>query len=267
MTEARAVTATFSLMPSTVTLTAPQSLASESPLGSGVFRVTRTGPTTSALTVAFTRGGTATPGWDYLPVPTSLTFGPGQSIRDLIVTPLNDTVIEAPETVILCLSPSPAYTVLPPSCATVTIASDEKPTVTLTAREPVARENPFHPGRFRLARTGASNAPLTVAYTVGGTATPGSDYQSLGTSLTFGIGQSIGDLVVSPLNDTLRETPERVILCLSPNPAYTVRPPRCATVIIQSDEHPRGPCPHGGCPGGQDGPAPRPLPAHAGGRE
>jgi hypothetical protein len=219
-----------------ISLTAPDPIAGENPLNPGRFRVSRTGPTTASLTVSFTQGGTATSGRDYVPLPTSLTFLPGQSVRDLIVTPLNDALIEAPETVILCLSPHAAYLIQPPSCATVTLRSDEQPSVTVTAADPLAGEAGLNPGRFRLTRTGASTAPLTVYYTIGGSATPGSDYQSLGTSLTFLSGQTIRDLVVTPINDTLMELAETVTLTLTANPVYSLGSPRSATLTLTSDE-------------------------------
>ena len=66
-----------------------------------------------------------------------------------------------------------AYTVAPNS-ATVTITSDDVaalPGVSVAATDATAAEAPLSTGDLHLTRTGATTAALTVAYTVGGTAT------------------------------------------------------------------------------------------------
>ena len=111
----------------TVTLTAPGGTATEAGPSPGAFRFTRTGQLNGPLTVLFTRTGTATAGSDYVNFPLSLTIPTGASSRNLLVTPINDALIEAPEPVVLTLAAQAAYTVGSPSTATVTITSDEKP--------------------------------------------------------------------------------------------------------------------------------------------
>jgi predicted GH43/DUF377 family glycosyl hydrolase len=122
----------FTLLP-TVALTVPDALATESPLGTGSFRVTRTGPTTGPLTVSFTRTGTATAGGDYVNFPLSLTIPAGASSADLLLTPVNDSLSEGPETVVLSLAANTAYKVGTPSTATLTITSEDLPAPTLVA--------------------------------------------------------------------------------------------------------------------------------------
>ena len=51
----------------TVTVVATDAAAGETGPNMGVFTVTRTGPTTTALTVSYTVGGTATSVTDYTP--------------------------------------------------------------------------------------------------------------------------------------------------------------------------------------------------------
>lgn len=55
----------------------------------------------------------------------SVTFAAGQSSRDLVVTPLDDSYVEAPEDVVPILSANPVYAVGTPSSATVAILSDD----------------------------------------------------------------------------------------------------------------------------------------------
>jgi hypothetical protein len=222
----------------TVTLTAPDPLATERPFSTGTFRLTRTGTLSAPLTVRLTRAGTATAGSDYVSSPLSHTIPAGASSADIAVTPLNDSLAEAPETVVLTLTPRSAYVVGSPRTATVTLLSDEKPTVTLTAPTPTATEAGPSAGVFRITRTGQLNGSLTVRLTRTGTATAGSDYVNFPLTLTIPAGASRKDLLVTPLNDSLAEARETVVLTLAADAAYTVGNPSTATVTITSEDLP-----------------------------
>ena len=106
------------------------SVATTDPSGSepgtnkGAFTLTRTGSTSSALTVNLTFGGSALRGPDYS-VPThTVQFGAGVSRLLLLVTPTNDAEIEGPETVSLTVVP-PTGGFAGPWMGLVTIADDE----------------------------------------------------------------------------------------------------------------------------------------------
>jgi uncharacterized protein YkwD len=73
---------------------------------------------------------------------------------------------------------------------------------------------------FTFTRTGPTWAPLTVAYTVAGTATLGTDYQGISPtgalkSVTFRAGASRATVAVDPTADTTVESPETVSLKLA----------------------------------------------------
>jgi hypothetical protein len=93
-------------------------------------------------------------------------------------------------------------------------------------------------GTFTFTRTGSTAAALTVNFTVGGTATSGSDYTSIGTNVTFAAGSSTATKTVSVLDDLLVETNETVIVTLAPKAGYVIGSPSSATVTIQSDDPP-----------------------------
>lgn len=113
----------------TLTLSAPDASAAEGG-DSGSFRITRTGPTTAELTVGYTLGGSASAG-DYSPVLTgTLTIPAGASSADIVITPVDDTEVESPETLTLTLGAVQGYT-LAGGPATVTIA-DNDTAVTVT---------------------------------------------------------------------------------------------------------------------------------------
>ena len=88
--------------------------------------MTRTGSTTTALTVDFALGGTATSGSDYSAAPASpLTIPAGATSATITVTPIDDSVVESAETVVATLIAGTGYEIGTPSTATVTIADDD----------------------------------------------------------------------------------------------------------------------------------------------
>lgn len=105
-----------------VSVTAPDATASETGPDPGMFRFTRSGGTTAALTVTFTLTGTATNGTDYQSVPLTVTFAAGQATANVVVMPLADTATEGLETVILTVVDGKGYAAGSPATATVTIA-------------------------------------------------------------------------------------------------------------------------------------------------
>ncbi len=105
-----------------VTVLATDASASENGPVRGTFTVTRTGPTTAALSVAFTLAGTARNGTDYTNVPLTVTIPVGAATAVVRITPTTDTLIEGNETAILTLAVNAAYTRGTPNRATVTIA-------------------------------------------------------------------------------------------------------------------------------------------------
>jgi hypothetical protein len=107
-----------------------------------VYTFTRTGPTTSALSVNFSVGGSASFPADYsqsgattfTPPTATVTFGVGSSTATVTVTPLTDCEVEGSETVEFTVQPGAGYGVGSPNMATGTITNTPDsgaPTITL----------------------------------------------------------------------------------------------------------------------------------------
>ncbi|MBI3030250.1 MAG: S8 family serine peptidase [Candidatus Rokubacteria bacterium] len=122
--------------------------------------------------------------------------------------------------------------------AQIVLGGGSRPVVTVVATDPGAAEAGLAPGVFTVSRTGSTDEILTVSYTVGGTATPGSDYAALSGSVTIPAGSGTATILVTPMDDSLVEPDETVVVKLSPDPAYIVGVPGSATVTIASDEVP-----------------------------
>lgn len=218
-----------------VSVSAFDALASETGTNTGAFRLTRSGSATlltSPLTVTFTLTGTATNGTDYANLPLTATFAANQATVDVLVTPVADATTEGSESVVLTLTTVDPYDLGSPATATVTITDTDTPLVSVTAFDSTASETGPDLGTFRFARTGSTAASLTVTFTVTGTATNGTDYQSVPLTVTFAAGQATADLFVVPLPDGTVEGPETVIVTVTDGATYDLGSPATATVTI-----------------------------------
>jgi hypothetical protein len=221
-----------------VSVVATDSAANEAGLDPGVFTVSRTGPTDSELTVFYTVTGTATQGSDYEVLPASVTIPSGSATATVTVTPIDDGLVEGAEGVVLLLSPDPAYAVVTPGIASLTIADDDISVVTVEATDPDATEAGLTAGTFTIRRTGDTASALIVFLSRGGSASNGSDYASLGGSnfvVTIPAGEASASVTVSPFADNLVEGDETVVLTISASLAYVVGTPSSATVVIGDD--------------------------------
>ena len=115
----------------TVSVVATDADASEQGPDPGKFTFTRTGDTSSAVTVNYTLSGTATKWDDYRrpegDMPESVTIPAGATSTTLTIVPFDDDQVEGDETVVLTISPDVAYNVGSPDSAAVTIHDNDSP--------------------------------------------------------------------------------------------------------------------------------------------
>jgi len=134
----------------------------------------------------------------------------------------------------------------PTNNATVTIADDDTPTpttptVTISATDPNASKPGSDTGTFAVSRTGATSGALTVNYSVGGTATNGTDYTMLSGSVVIPDGQPSANIRITARNDTTPEPPETVVVRLIDGTGYTVgSPPNNSAQVTINDDNDAG---------------------------
>ncbi len=87
------------------------------------------------------------------------------------------------------------------------------------------------PGRFVVFRSGNIN-PLTVSYTLSGTAVPGADYVPLTGSVSFGVGQKEVGVDIHAVPDAEVESSETVVLTMQSGPGFQLGAVASATVTI-----------------------------------
>ena len=110
--------------------------------------------------------------------------------------------------------------------------------VSISATDATATEAGPTTGQYTVTRSAANSMALTVTFSVGGTATSGSDFTSIGASVTIPAGATSATITVTPINDTAVESDETVVVTLSANAAYTVGSSSSATITIASDDVP-----------------------------
>lgn len=96
----------------------------------GLVRVTRTGTTTQPLTFSYQVSGTATAATDYTTLAGTATFGANVTTTDITVTPLEDTIFDGDETVIVTVSAGASFNVTGSGQSTVTIQDNETAQIT-----------------------------------------------------------------------------------------------------------------------------------------
>ena len=197
--------------------------ASESGPDRGTFQLSRNITTGfgGPLTVYFALDGDALNGSDYQTLEPSITFPAGVNRVTLDVTPIDDSLNEGPESVVLRLLPNPNYRVGIPDRGVITISDNDAPTVTVQATDANASESGLDPGTFTVSRTRATDASLTVHFAISGTANNGRDYHSLGNSVIIPAGETSAVVTVAPIDDNEIEGSETVILELDDLSAAT----------------------------------------------
>ena len=186
----------------------------------------------SPLTVYYTTGGDAVNGTDYQPLPLELTIPAGESSATIQIDPIADGVVESVETVKLTLADDPVYSIHEGFGEATVLIVDEY-LVVVEASAPGTVEGGPTPGAFTVTRYPVSAAePLTVQYTLGGTAINGTDYQNLDSSVTIPAGESSVTIQVDPIQDDTTEYMETVELKLSESSDYSVGSVSEATVEI-----------------------------------
>ena len=120
------------------------------------------------------------------------------------------------------------------NAAVMVIAIDNLPTISIAATDPTAAEPGTDTGTFTVTRSSGATWATTVNLALTGTATQGTDYTPLATTLTFTAGETSKTLTVTPLDDALAESAETVIATLAAGSEYTVAasPAGTATVTI-----------------------------------
>ena len=131
--------------------------------------------------------------------------------------------------ILFCLLLIPAALMAQPMVQIVAVdrMAYENPTLPEWGIE--SAETPSRKAAFQVSRTGSVARPLTVKYSIGGTALNGSDYTALSGEVTIAAGSRFARIIVHPLDDSEVERypygpnpvmNESVIITLQSSPRY-----------------------------------------------
>lgn len=151
----------------TVTLAATDATAAEANRETGTFTVTRTGSTTNALVVNYAVGGSATNGTDFDNLTGSVTITAGATSATITVRPVDDTTVDANETVIVTLSANAAYTLGITTSGTVTITDNDVPVAAPLPVLIVIANNDFYYTEYSAPRAALEAAGIPVVVGAG----------------------------------------------------------------------------------------------------
>ena len=215
------------------------------------FSFIRAGSLDAPLTVRYTIGGTATAALDYARPVGTITIPAGAQQASLTVMPLADLVTEGEETLTVTLAEAPEYRIGASPCGVAAFGnktpalSDLLPlqgaaslaAVSVTVEDGSSSESLTTPngGRFRVARSGAVDAPLTVKLVYAGTATEGVDYPTMAHDVTIPAGKAYVSLPLMPIQDCVKEKNEKVVLNAAASEAYTIALSAATLTIINVD--------------------------------
>lgn len=238
-----------------VVATDPAAAEATPAVQTGTYTLTVNPAPLAPVTMVFGMSGAASnvPGTDYnLSTPTvgaQVNFtGPGGTITipigatsvDIILTPVDDILVESAEIATFTVAPGTGYTVGAPATADVTIADNDgstTPVVTVTASGTASETGPT-PGTFTFTASPVPAATITVNFVMGGTATLGADY-TVASSTTVQITTSgTATLTVNVIDDFIVDPGETVNLQLSAGTGYTVGNPGSAQMVIADNDLP-----------------------------
>jgi Calx-beta domain len=211
------------------------------PADPGEFTVSRTGDISSTIVVLYVLGGTAGNSIDYQLLGGQVTLPAFIDTAVITIQPLDDSLVEGTETVVLTISASAGYTVGSPASATVNIHDDDgssNPTVSVSVPDAAASETGPDPGTIRVTRTGSLTQALSVNIARSGTASSGVDYTEVGQFILIPANQSTVDIAIAPIDDSVFDPAETAIITVIGGTGYTVGSPASGTVNITDNETP-----------------------------
>ncbi|WP_035226329.1 Calx-beta domain-containing protein [Paracidovorax oryzae] len=222
----------------TASITVSPSSANEDSGTAFVYTVTLSQTNSVATTVNLTRSGTATSGTDYTGAVSSVVVPANATSASFSVTPVADTTVEPDETVIFQVASGSGYSIGNPSSATATIVNDDFPVASISVSPASVAEDGAANLVYTVALDQPSPSALSIGFSVGGTATSGTDYAAVNSPLVIAAGQTSGTITIDPTPDTTVEPDETVVISLNAGSGYTVGSPNSATGTILNDDLP-----------------------------
>jgi C1A family cysteine protease len=162
-----------------------------------------------------------------------VSFAVGEPSKMITVNVQGDTTVEQNENFTVTLSNPTNGATITTATATGTIQNDDSSTlstIALASNYSGVSENGKTNLIYTFNRTTPTTNPLTVNFSIGGTATRGTDYVAYGGTfptptqgtITFAAGATTAQLAMVTSGDTTKETNETISLSLTTGAGYTI---------------------------------------------
>ena len=217
---------------------------SEAGPNDGQFTVTLSAASSTATTVTYTLGGSATEGDDYAAIAVkNVTIAAGATTAVIDIDVTDDALVEATETVTVTLTDvtGDANITLNDAAKTASLDitdNDGPPTVTLAVDQATIAEN-AGVAKFTATLSNASTQAVTVDLGFTGTATLTNDYTRTGTQIVIAAGSLSGFVTVTAVPDTVFEGGETVVVDITGVTNGTESGTQTATTTIADDDRRR----------------------------
>ncbi len=199
----------------TVSLSTSDISVNEGDKGSNIFTISRSSPITNKLRVFYSVTGTASSGLDYIALTGVETIPAGSSSVSISIETIQDNLVEGDETVALTLAGGTEYLVVQPSSNSITLVDDDD-----QATLPLANfilDQTVGEGRTVTVMAILNKAPLsypvTIPYTLSGTATNPADHDATNGNLVITTGTN-ASMTFNAINDGAGETDETLIFTM-----------------------------------------------------
>lgn len=231
-----------------------------------VFTLSRNDLISDPLSVRLGFTGTATAGTDYTSTGQVIAFQPGQTTAQLVISPIDDELVETTESIVVSVLPGKGYRPASASSAGAVLLDNDLPTATISVSPERLLENEVlttvvntSPTNLRINRRIAAQTPppptpkpmvFTVALdqpapwtiqlglTLEGSATLQSDYTIDATTVTIPAGATQATINVLPINDGLIELDESITLKLKTSTQVRLGAQHQATGWLVNDDRP-----------------------------
>ena len=206
----------------------------QSGTSTAAFRVTLSVGLPDPVTVDYaTADGSAVSADDYASMSGTLTFDPGETLRQILVPVVGEKVVETNETFAFNLSNATGAS-LADGVGIATITDDDTVSIAVANAAVTEGNSGTVNAVFGVTLSAASSQTVTVSYaTANGSATAPADYQATSGTLTFSSGETALQILV--VGDTVIEIAEVFSVNLSNAVNATLADPAAQGTITDND--------------------------------
>lgn len=207
--------------------------------GAGIINLVATLSAISAtpVEVPFGLTGSATAGADFAPPANPVTIPAGSLSAPITIEPVDDGLVEGPESVTVTLLSPTGATLGAPIAATVTIIDvAPPPEVTISGGGSILESGA--PLDLVVTLSASAPAEVQVDFSLGGTATAGTDYAATPSRVTIPAGTTSAEITIDPSPDAAVEGPETIVVTLTGATGATLGAAVVAAVTIDEAQLP-----------------------------